>query len=1392
MEVDSSPDAHAEDGLAGDMADLTAIRQEVRRQRRNAKQAQREARQATARAPAIPSRKCKGRIALLQAQMNKAAAALKAGEASQAKHHPSTTADDCGGEAGNSNACTPTIELQQDAISAARDVQGRMAEYGTELAGQASFDPEEVIARVAHMVLEAGKTVAEPALLADSLLPSVEPLPQLHALHYAATDASLRASLVRRVLVQYALRLSLAFIRGGSCPGYAMPEPVWEEAYSLLSLLCATLSPFPQAAQALHSGIVHRIFASKLLLDLQKMALEAWDEGAELVFQPPDGPSGGGEVATLGEESGETPDPASESVSPRQGSARPAPNVHTGVPKQAGGVGPTPAPSGADSTARVPPAGEKLLSIRHRPESSSRSAASGENSGTWAAGSRATARTGGGKGGGQEGASSAPTALVTGLAHIKLRHNNTRALSYQVRAGFGVTGTSRHSAPGSVTPREAGAQLPPRQGRRRPEGGHAEGTSHGQSTGSARPETARGEVARRGGEKRRRSPRRSDAPVEEVGIVSPPAAAQATGSRQGIRADEEDPFVPGSEMRPGSGDQAAPRRHWAGVGLLLPLAFPGGETEGSAPAQLPGALVPVFSIGPTPPTSPGWPATALGMGAEEDRGARAATTALGPAPAAMSTWLTNAHAARAAHARADGGAEQTLAPAGSPPQLHEMRWDRGHAAAESATPDGSLQEGPCHAGQAAMQAGGSGPGAASPVLAAKDGATAGCSTGEPQDEQALAPALPGQALIGGDCPVLPTTATGAATAPGQQIQDAAGAGTEEDGAAAADESRQGKRSAPSEETGGPGETQPSGDARPPFLIIPEDVAGVEGPVTSGAPSASKHGVDTARAATSVLPDNVGACSTKSVRVRRRSPRQHPSDLADPPSASTLDGKLPAARVDTSDTDIASAAILLPHLPAPTGASAVAGSRTRRTSGVTGEPGTCAAIPARRTQERASLHMPASGEGPHIPAAPRLTRAIARQQAQATAATAQRLQASRQLPVKAVPRTESGVETEQASPPGPVRSQDRQVAWAGTPATGGASRSEVVQSFKSPRMKNGLAVAMRRASARAGKAAAAKRQTLRPASGASTVASPTSPAAPGMPPSPYSGKYDLLPDSQASEMEAAVGAQRAERVGVGGAGGQACGWPAENSRPVTAPREGTASPLAPLPSAADNASPNPRGSGDGEHAALTDSLLETEAEDEGPRRPTAETPQSAAPQNASQGRSRTLEGPGARRTLLAAWEGASDAGSVLASPAPSETPLHVAAKVAIDVRRLSTDSEPVLHPQSLDDAPIPQHTPGSIAATWDAVLSPRASGRPITLRKARFPPSPASHLGALAPLASCPGPWMAAGSVASPEAMLVRAAAQLLSPPSSGRRRDSLTMLQRLSVDIQAPEGSLGF
>ncbi|KFM28853.1 hypothetical protein F751_4328 [Auxenochlorella protothecoides] len=381
-----------------------------------------------------------------------------------------------------------------------------MTEYGTELAGQASFDPEEVIARVAHMVLEAGKTVAEPALLADSLLPSVEPLPQLHALHYAATDASLRASLVRRVLVQYALRLSLAFIRG----------------------------------------------ASKLLLDLQKMALEAWDEGAELVFQAPDGPSGGGEVATLGEESGETPDPASESVSPRQGSARPAANVHTGVPKQAGGVGPTPAPSGADSTARVPPAGEKLPSIRHRPESSSRSAASGENSGTWGAGSRATAHTGGGKGGGQEGASSAPTALVTGLAHIKLR----------------------------------------------------------------------------------------------VGIVSPPAAAQAPGSRQGIRADEEDPFVPGSEMRPGSGDQAAPRRHWAGVGLLLPLAFPGGEAEGSAPAQLPGALVPVFSIGPTPPTSPGWPATALGMGAEEDRRARAATTALGPAPAAMSTWLTNAHAAR--------------------------------------------------------------------------------------------------------------------------------------------------------------------------------------------------------------------------------------------------------------------------------------------------------------------------------------------------------------------------------------------------------------------------------------------------------------------------------------------------------------------------------------------------------------------------------------------------------------------------------------------------------------------------------------------------------------------------------------------------------------------------
>ncbi|RMZ53728.1 hypothetical protein APUTEX25_003262 [Auxenochlorella protothecoides] len=279
------------------------------------------------------------------------------------------------------------------------------------------------------------------------------------------------------------------------------------------------------------------------------------------------------------------------------------------------------------------------------------------------------------------------------------------------------------------------------------------------------------------------------------------------------------------------------------------------------------------------------------------------------------------------------------------------------------------------------------------------------------------------------------------------------------------------------------------------------------------------------------------------------------------------------------------------------------------------------------------------------------------------------------------------------------------------------------------MKNGLAVAMRRASARAGKAAAAKRQTIRPASGASTVASPTSPDTLGMPPSPYSGKYDLLPDSQASEIETAVGAQRAERV-------------------------------------ADNASPNPRGSGDREHAALTDSHLETEAEDEGPRRPTAETPQSAAPQNASQGRSRTLKGPGARRTLLAAWEGASDAGSVLASPAPSETPLHVAAKVAIDVRRQGS--------------------------TWDAVLSPRASGRPITLRKARFPPSPASHLGALAPLVSCPGPWMAAGSVTSPEAMLARAAAQLFSPPSSGRRRDSLTMLQRLSVDIQAPEGSLGF
>lgn len=44
-----------------------------------------------------------------------------------------------------------------------------------------------------------------------------------------------------------------------------MPEPVWEEAYSLLSLLCATLSPFPQAAQALHSGIVHRIFGEMVL-----------------------------------------------------------------------------------------------------------------------------------------------------------------------------------------------------------------------------------------------------------------------------------------------------------------------------------------------------------------------------------------------------------------------------------------------------------------------------------------------------------------------------------------------------------------------------------------------------------------------------------------------------------------------------------------------------------------------------------------------------------------------------------------------------------------------------------------------------------------------------------------------------------------------------------------------------------------------------------------------------------------------------------------------------------------------------------------------------------------------------------------------------------------------
>ncbi len=43
----------------------------------------------------------------------------------------------------------------------ASSVCRRMTEYGTELAGQASFDPEEVVACVAHMVLEAGKAVAE-------------------------------------------------------------------------------------------------------------------------------------------------------------------------------------------------------------------------------------------------------------------------------------------------------------------------------------------------------------------------------------------------------------------------------------------------------------------------------------------------------------------------------------------------------------------------------------------------------------------------------------------------------------------------------------------------------------------------------------------------------------------------------------------------------------------------------------------------------------------------------------------------------------------------------------------------------------------------------------------------------------------------------------------------------------------------------------------------------------------------------------------------------------------------------------------------------------------------------------------------------------------------------
>lgn len=196
-------------------------------------------------------------------------------------------------------------------------------------------------------------------------------------------------------------------------------------------------------------------------------------------------------------------------------------------------------------------------------------------------------------------------------------------------------------------------------------------------------------------------------------------------------------------------------------------------------------------------------------------------------------------------------------------------------------------------------------------------------------------------------------------------------------------------------------------------------------------------------------------------------------------------------------------------------------------------------------------------------------------------------------------------------------------------------------------------------------------------------------------------------------------------------------------------------------------------------------------------------------------------------------------------------------------RLSTDSESVLRPRRPTESCAPQHTPGSVAAAWEAVLSPQASGRPITLRKARFPPSPAGAMGPH-PLRS-PMPWTAGGSVASPEAVMVKAASQLLSPPSSGAvgvtwrvceggsmsrrgqdcrgggaagacacadhwaclpltgrssvlskdvghdgevhhaeprlppigctgrvRRESLTMLQRLSIDIRTPEGSLGF